>query len=92
MKTKLKTILIGIFLFISFCNYGQNTSSILFDGTDDYVDLGNPSGYDFDDMTVMCWLKTNSNTSSNYECILLTVYYIQIHPALYYLMTIFQIS
>ncbi|MEO5905132.1 MAG: hypothetical protein ABIQ11_00285 [Saprospiraceae bacterium] len=38
----------------------QNSFSLQFDGTNDFVDCGIPSGYVFNDMTAMCWLKTTA--------------------------------
>ena len=36
----------------------QNDYSLQFDGSNDYVTCGIPTGYSFTDMTVMCWMKT----------------------------------
>lgn len=42
------------------CINAQNEYSLQFDGTNDFVDCGAPTGYEFEDMTIMCWMKTNA--------------------------------
>jgi len=42
----------------------QNEYGLQFDGVNDFVDCGVPAGYVFDDLTMMCWVKTTAAPSS----------------------------
>jgi len=44
----------------------QDQYALQFDGSNDYVDCGVPSGYVFNDLTMMCWVKTTA-TPSTYQ-------------------------
>lgn len=46
----------------------QNEYALQFDGSNDYVDCGNPAGYYFTDLTMMCWLKTTA-TPGTYQAL-----------------------
>lgn len=54
----IRSITVILILFSTLLS-AQNIYSLQFDGSNDYVDCGVPSGYSFDDMTIMCWIKTN---------------------------------
>lgn len=43
-----------------------NTKSIIFDGTDDYIDCGVPSNINsLPNLSISCWFKTNTTATSN---------------------------
>lgn len=55
-----------VLLFLSTWISAQNEYSLQFDGTNDYVDCGVPTGFSFDDLSVMCWIKTTA-TPGTYQ-------------------------
>jgi len=57
-------------LEVSLGNGGGTGFALEFDGVDDYVDFGNPSGWMFNDFSIACWFKTAAQTpgpGSNYQ-------------------------
>ena len=51
---------------------GKLNGAITFDGTDDYVDMGDPTSVDFGagDFTLEAWVKLNSLTAAGHEFVI----------------------